>query len=391
MANQQKLIWVVPEAKGGIRDYSDTLFPFVQDAVKAKYQIQMLTPALAKRSQVREFIEILKREKPDLIHIQHEFGLFGSKTPPFYTFPKLISDMRQALPQTKIIVTAHSVYNEEHRYILESTGWQFPIRLALNLFALPFLRRLWTKMTWGICDATIVHSSTQIPIIEKSGCPVSAEIPLYVLKTNKNKKVEDAQAELINWHGEFFNTDDPLIVVFGFFSFEKAQDVALRAFARLRTNAKLVLAGGARRKADRPYYDHCQELIRGLGIQEKVFVTHYIPPERVDTYFSAARLVVAPFRVSFGSASITQALSRGVPTLASDLPLNQEIQERVPGCLSFFKSEDPFDASLRMDHLLQSGDELAELGKKGQEYAQLFSPEKIAIWHLEFYQKVMNS
>ena len=91
-----------------------------------------------------------------------------------------------------------------------------------------------------------------------------------------------------------------------------------------------------------------------------------------------------------GSASLVQALARGVPVLASDLPLNREINERVPDTLAFFASEDPVDCARQIERLLADRDRRERLGRQALQYAAAYSPANIARLHLDLYRRVLG-
>lgn len=61
-------------------------------------------------------------------------------------------------------------------------------------------------------------------------------------------------------------------------------------------------------------------LIRELGIEDAVRIDdRYVPDEEVGIYFSAADLLVAPYRQVTGSAVVQAALGSGCPVVATDV------------------------------------------------------------------------
>jgi len=76
--------------------------------------------------------------------------------------------------------------------------------------------------------------------------------------------------------------------------------------------------------------------------------------------------------------------------LASDLPINRELDERVTGCLEFFKSEHSQDLAKRVEELLLRPERLAALKAHAKEYAIAHSPEKMAALHLNWYADLMK-
>jgi len=111
---------------------------------------------------------------------------------------------------------------------------------------------------------------------------------------------------------------------------------------------------------------------------------------RLEGLYGMADLVLAPFRETSGSGTLAQAFARGMPVLASDLPLNQEITEREPGCLAFFRSEDPEDCAVKVKELLANDPARETLKAAARRYAEKCAPARIAEEHVRFYQEVLN-
>lgn len=363
----KRLLWIIPEKSGGIRSYGDALWP----AVKVQWESQHGHVALDPLYELPTAQEVEKLE-PDVIHVQHEFGLFGSKIPGFYTFPKWVRGVRRVLPDVKIYATAHSVLGPQYKYPWRATGFQMLLRQAANLVLVPLMRETWLKKTWGILDGVVVHSTLQLGIIKNTGCPQVADIPHFVFERRAPTPVG--------------LPDTAEILVFGYVSLEKGQDIAIRALARVKTPCKLIIAGGIRRDADSGFLSRCERLVEKLGLSKKVLITGYVESAEIDKFYGRAALVLAPFRDTSGSGTLAQALSRGAPILASDLPLNRELNRRVEGCLSLFKSEDVEDCAKKIDELLTHPSARSEIKARALKYAGEFSIEKTALRYLEFYR-----
>lgn len=355
-----RLLWVVPEEKGGIRSYADALWPAIQSLWPGEPlgQVHYLPQG-----------EELRALKPDLIHVQHEYGLFGAKIPGFYNFPHWLHEVRSALPQAKIIATAHTVLGADYKYPLSDRGWQIPFRFLANQFLLPQMREAWGPETWGSLDGLIVHSATQLETVRVAGCKRVVEIPHFVFERQDLSPAP--------------KTEKPEILVLGYLTPEKGQDIAIRAFAQLKIPAKLVLAGGSRRSADHRYKRSCESLIQYLKLQDQVEITGYV--DDLNPFFARAQLVLAPFRETSGSGTLGQAFARGAAILASDLPLNREIELRQPACIELFRSEAPMDCARKIEKILAEPGTLDSLKQNAALYADRYSIDKTAEKHLEFY------
>lgn len=356
----------MPEEKGGIRSYTEGLLPFFGGVMQPRFEI----PAL----------ESLMLEGATVFHVQHEYGLYGSKIPGRYWFPKWFRKAKAVSPGKKWVATAHSVLDSDYRFPYEGRGWQKIPRLFLNLIlSFPHnpVQKLWGEDSWGSFDGVIVLHRQQVDPVLRAGCPRVTVIPLPVAKV---KNLAPVAAERRT-----------KVTLFGYFSLDKGQDVAIRAWKILGASApKLVLAGGVRRPEDQPYYDSCLEMIREFGLSEKIEITGYVPNEKLESIYAESKLILAPFRASTGSASIATGFAYGVAVLASDLILNRELDTRVPGCLAFFKSESSEDLANTVASLFRDEEQLSALRAAGRVYAEKYSSEKIVQMHLDFYQKILS-
>jgi glycosyltransferase involved in cell wall biosynthesis len=328
--------------------------------------------------------EAIARRSPDLVHFQHEFGFMGSKTPVKYRFPSLVRDLRKRLPSVRIVATAHTVLTDKYAYPWRGRGVQAPFRLAANWLLLPILRQLWIQRSWGPLDGVAVHSSHQLATARSSGCAIAREIPHYV---PQEEKVAGSLPKTL----KPIPPGAQVLLVFGYFTPEKAQDVAIRAMGHLSNPAYLVLAGGIRREQDRAYFETCQGLIRELELEDRVQVTGFVTFEELSALVDIAQLVLLPFRETSGSGSLADLFARAAPILASDLPLNLEIAARAPGALRFFRSEDPAHCAREIQALFSDPSAIAELKKGARKYADLHSPEAMMARHFDFYGEVLRS
>ncbi|MFL5812877.1 MAG: glycosyltransferase family 4 protein [Bdellovibrionia bacterium] len=360
-----RILWVAPEEKGGIRSYTEALWPSMKkawsgDAMDPVYRLPE--------------IEELERWQPDLIHVQHEFGLFGSKIPGFYQFPAWLKKVRKALPHAKVVATAHSVLGRDYQYPWRGRGVQAPLRLIANYTAVPLMRRTWLEGTWSKLHGVIVHSKSQVETVRQAGCQRVSEIPHFVPERSPIYHHEPATP--------------PEILVFGYLTPEKGSDIAIDAMKHVKVPAKLVMAGGLRRDEDRAYFDLCEQKIRQNQLSDRVKITGFVPSELMDSYFERASLVLVPFRETSGSGSIAQAFSRGAAILASDLPLNREMNLRQPGCVATFKSEDAEDCARQIDRLLNDQEALKALQINSQAYAEKCTIDQTIQKHLQFYRGI---
>jgi glycosyltransferase involved in cell wall biosynthesis len=122
-----------------------------------------------------------------------------------------------------------------------------------------------------------------------------------------------------------FTKDDFVIVSFGFISYYKGSDWVLRMVQRLKKNPaqkrlKLVLAGGeAYSLKDKDYYKKYYQNIAQKAEQDTaITLTGYVKEKDIGLYFTAADLVVLPYRGLIGaSGTLSMAMTYGKPFLMS--------------------------------------------------------------------------
>ena len=373
-----RLLWITPEETGGIASYSQMLWPAIADAAMAAGDFAPLTLLQTPAHARNEAISAARKLRPDLVHVQHEYGLFGGLNPLLDRFPQWMRRLRDVVPpSTRIVATAHSVLND-YQFDTVTPGWRTSLHHVVNRFALNWLRRRWGAGTLGKFDGLIVHSGLQRAILAADSSPVVAEIPHVV-----------PAITLATHEREIGPT--PTITLFGYFTPWKGQDIVIEALQHVRIPARLRLAGGVGHPANLAYMSRCEAAIDRLGLRERVEVTGYVPDAEMARVYAESDLVVAPFRMTTGSGSLVQALARGVPVLASDLPLNREINERLPDTLAFFASEDPVDCARQIERLLADPDRRELLGRQALQYAATYSPANIARLHLDLYRRVLAS
>lgn len=120
---------------------------------------------------------------------------------------------------------------------------------------------------------------------------------------------------------------EKILLFFGQIKEVKGLDLLLEAFGRVRARigpCRLVIAG----KVWKDDFSRYQALIDQHTLDEFVDLRiRYIPDSEVSAFYSAADLIVLPYRRIYQSGVLLMAMSFGVPVLASDLPGMVEIVE----------------------------------------------------------------
>lgn len=100
----------------------------------------------------------------------------------------------------------------------------------------------------------------------------------------------------------------------------KGLDCLIRAFNRMETDYRLVLAGDA--AYDRPYAEHLRQLAAG---NPRIMFPGFIAGPALEALFSNAELYVFPSETEGLSISLLEAMSYGRCVVASDIAPNREV------------------------------------------------------------------
>jgi len=129
--------------------------------------------------------------------------------------------------------------------------------------------------------------------------------------------------------------DAPAILFFGYIRKYKGLDILLRAMAQLlKTLPELRLIVAGEFYGDEADY---RKLVEGLRIPAKnlVLATDYIANDKVATYFSAANVVVLPYRSATQSGIVQIAYNFDVPVIATDVGgLSEVVIDGVSGIIT---------------------------------------------------------
>lgn len=159
---------------------------------------------------------------------------------------------------------------------------------------------------------------------------------------------------------------------------EKAAHELIASFNRVRTDKKLVIAGG-----DRYDQGYVEALRRLDTTQRSVFVGH-LENERLEHVFKGAALYVLPSHIEGFSPSLLEALGYGKAILVSDISENIEA---VGEAAARFPVGDVASLACSMEGLLANAALRRALGQRAQDRAAgLFSWDLVTQRYLEAYR-----
>lgn len=172
------------------------------------------------------------------------------------------------------------------------------------------------------------------------------------------------------------------LVSVGSLSPQKGFDVALRAVAQLgdRVASYTIVGEG-------PERDRLEALVGDLGLQEKVRLPGYC--DEVTSYLHEADLGVIPSRwEGFGLVAV-EALSTGLPLVASDVP---GLREVVSPCEAAILAK-PGDVAALREAIAYGLDNLAGkriVSENARSRAEVFTIDEMVTRYAELYKEVLG-
>lgn len=130
-----------------------------------------------------------------------------------------------------------------------------------------------------------------------------------------------------------------------------------------------------------------QELVKNLGIQNKVEFTGLVSHEKLPPYFSEADVFVLPSLNEGMSNSMLEALASGLPLVATDTGGTKELLEEGKNGL-IVKMKDSRDIAEKINILFEDNNLRMKMGEESRKKAELMSWEKVAREYFDLYCQI---
>lgn len=257
------------------------------------------------------------RMTPDVMHIQHEYGLYGSQKG-----VEIIELMlRYRLAGIPVVTTLHTV----------------PAQLDQQ-------EQIILKNLVDDSSALIVHEGFQRDTLEKH---FGSGEKIHVIEHGVREldPIADAKTKL-----EVIGKK--VILLCGYFRRSKGFHKVLDCFPQIceqQANALLVMAGKNR---SIEFADYQRELFTRLHespvVDRILFLRGQFPQYTFDTIVSAADVVVLPYETGAQSGILCQCFALGRPVVVSNLPAFNAAIERSGGGLICERDEDYASCILRV-------------------------------------------
>lgn len=233
--------------------------------------------------------EALVKFTPDVVHIQHEYGLFG-KDSGVSVIPLLY---KLKLAEIPVVITLHTVYET--------------FTAAQALICEGILR---------CADAVIVHHEFQKKALEES---VSGKAKIHVIPhgVRRVEAVPDIKKRL-------GIQDRKVILIAGYFRPTKGYDRIVKIFPEITKKvpgACLLVAGKTRLQEYKAYRDYFLKLIEDSPAKDDIIsLRGQFPQKTFDSIISAADVVPLPYLLGAQSGIMAHCFAFEKPVVASPLP-----------------------------------------------------------------------
>jgi glycosyltransferase involved in cell wall biosynthesis len=300
------------------------------------------------------------RFTPDVVHIQHEFGLYGR----FYGLQVVPLILRFRLNGIPIVTTLHTVYHdmeEAHRLLLEN--------IVLN------------------SDRIIVHEHFQKEtLLEKIPGARAEHIHVIEHGAREIEPVPNAKEKLGLPSGK------KVILMIGYFRPSKNFELIVRLMPEIvkrNPDAILVLAGKVRGQEYREYRTQLFRMIDESPVREHIFVIRgQLKQDVFDTILSAADVVVLPYKMNSQSGILAHSLAFARPVVVSESGSMKDIMKRAKSGLV---SKTEKDYVQNITRILQDEKLAREFSMNAKNYVkQHISWNLVAQKHLNIYQELLK-
>ena len=306
---------------------------------------------------------MMTRLTPDIVHIQHEFGLYG-KHYGVSVIPLILKFRLAGIP---VVTTLHTVYNEvsrEHLVIIRA--------IIEN------------------SDAIIVHETYQMEALKHYFKEKHLLDKIHVVPhgAREIKPVENAKVSL----GIPDNTK--VILMLGYFrptkGFERIIKLWSRIVERHKTNDILLMVAGKTRGIE--YRDYRNMLFNEINSSPAIdtikVIRGQISQDSFDTILSASDIVALPYSISSQSGIVAHCLAFGRPIVTSNTPVMTSLIEETRAGLVCDTDQDYID---NIDKLLSDDGLREECSENALRYVRdNISWSKIAQRHIEIYKTIVE-
>jgi glycosyltransferase involved in cell wall biosynthesis len=323
---------------------------------------------------VGAILDRLDRVHADVVHVQHEYGIFGVDQ----RFHELLAGIRRQ--QRVIVVTLHPV----HTALSFDRGcsWR-PQRTPMVGVAVERYQR----DIGALADVVIVHQEAPIrEVLVRQGLTEGAVV---TIPHGTRVTVPPARNEARALLG--ISPDSAVLVAFGYFEPAKNYPVLIEAVSLMRVarpDVRLLVGAYVRYPVPETMAcrDQCEKLAAELGVVANItFLDDRVADGDLEALLAAADVACFVYNEDTRSSSgaLHRAVGCGVPVVASRIPKFAEVVEISDELLADARS--PQQVARLLERLLSDSEFRSYARRRGNDFAAATSWDRVAQRHLSVY------
>lgn len=373
-----------PPMKGGVGRYTFNLtralrkLDFEVNVVSNKEgngEFSGLSPKNPENSNI--LLEIVKRTKPDLVHVQYEHGLYGLKLDPLNPTKTTTNiDLFYKYCQTPIVTTFHSAYPFKQWLNLITSFKDSSKRNMLSRFSNNIIR-CWkmllnyqsfhnlNKEKLAKSKAGIVFSNYMSKMIG------GGEVILHGAESSSVYISQDEARKLFN-----LPESGRIALALGFMTATKGWDIIEKM--NIPEGWTIVVNSSKNHYNTEKFNPNFVK--KNIINLQKDFLTE----KELSFLFSSADAVILPYTVSSGSGVMFDALAHGLPFVATSLEFFKEFSKKGLG-ITVNRSPDEFSKAL----VTLNRDYMKYL-KTVESFRKEISWQGIASQHAQIYTQIIK-
>ena len=315
-----------PDSEKGISAYSLNL---IKNIKKQNQKIEGLT--FMQGRPLSLFKKISRLPNFDIIHIQHEYNLLGwYGIPYFFLFLFL-----KLLKRKTVVTTMHTVLSQKQEF---KSG-------KLKTFMRKLLYKIQNRWINLNSDKIIVHTKSFKKILNKE-YGVSKEkisiLPHAILEDIKTISKSKAKKEL--------KLSGPVYLMIGTMVPDHGHDIVIKQADKIGKTILVVTNPSAinyrNEKKIKNFLKLNQKIVKSNSYEKFVrFDLGFVSYKKWWKYFSAADLILLPYRGGIGSGIFADAMAMKKPVVASNVTYFRDFAEGY-GCLEIAKRDKDFPRAI---------------------------------------------
>ncbi len=320
--------------------------------------------------------KLVKETKPDVIHIQHEHGLYGFHLHPIFPWlTKTGIDEFYSIAQIPIVTTFHTAYNF-------STWMQSILIDGKDSTRLKYLNKFWKHLiNYGAFRRTIDHASSKSSakiVLSKYMATLIPDSHVVYHGAEPFQSMEVSQMDARKNLG--LPEEGKILLVQGFLTATKGWNIIRKM--ELPKDWKIVI------NYSKNYYNkQIIDLKLNPEKENKNIINlnkDYLSEHDLSLLFFASDIVFVPYKAISGSGTMFDGLGHGKPFLSSNVGFFKEFAEMNLGICAE-RTPKGFEQGLRIAD--KCYDELKACVK---EFKELLKWNNIAQQHIRIYENVLS-